>query len=148
MALGLVLNRMQEKCTEWEDSKKKFNQSWQETCLKQRIRWLEQQGSKFKNTDGKQFKPKTLIKEIEDLARAVSCLESCIDYFKFICLLGLRKVNICHIRPRKIVSHMWEGYITFGLGLIVDSQYYHTLGHMSTDNFSKSLSLTAVSIYF
>lgn len=70
VAIPVALNRLQEKCAEWDDSKKKFNQSWQEALLKQRIRFLEQQASKFKNSDSKQLKPKTLVKEIEDLAKA------------------------------------------------------------------------------
>lgn len=66
-AVPIIMKSMQVKDKEWKGTKKSFERIWSDQMDKFYLKSLDFQGLKFKQTDIKNIRSKSLVKEIENL---------------------------------------------------------------------------------
>uniref|UniRef100_A0A8C1D007 Paired amphipathic helix protein Sin3a n=1 Tax=Cyprinus carpio carpio TaxID=630221 RepID=A0A8C1D007_CYPCA len=67
VSVPIVLKRLKNKEEEWREAQRGFNKIWREQNEKYYLKSLDHQGINFKQNDGKVFRSKMLLNEIETL---------------------------------------------------------------------------------
>ena len=60
---------MTQKESEWKEALRKFQQFWADQDAKNYLRSLDHQGANFKQRDSTYTRPKTVVNQIESIAR-------------------------------------------------------------------------------
>ena len=76
VSVPVVLKRLLSKEKEWGDVQKEFNRVWREQNERYYLKSLDHQATKFKQSDVKRIRSKSLVREIEQLLEEVIVLQT------------------------------------------------------------------------
>ncbi|CAH8504210.1 unnamed protein product [Heterobilharzia americana] len=96
--LPLVIQRMRQKDTEWRETIRNYQRSWADQDARNYLRSLDHQGAAFKQRDAPFIRSKTMISQIESIARNdkhTSCHSSSDPVGKMISSLLTQQNLIC-----------------------------------------------------